>query len=64
MSELRVGDLRYPDDGSVVSIESLHVAAGDRLVVFGPNGAGKTSLLRLLAGTLPGGPELEAAYLP
>lgn len=64
MRELSVVDLRYPADGSVVSIGSLDVAAGERLVVFGPNGAGKTTLLRLLAGTLPGGPELEAAYLP
>jgi len=64
MAELSVTDLRYPGDGSVVLVASLSVASGERLVVFGPNGAGKTSLLRLLAGTLPGGPDLEAAYLP
>lgn len=64
MLELDLSDLRYPADGSVVSVHRLHVAAGERLVVFGPNGAGKTSLLRILAGTLPGGPHLETAYLP
>ena len=31
---------------------SLHLAAGDGLLVTGPNGAGKSSLLRALAGLL------------
>jgi ABC-type lipoprotein export system ATPase subunit len=32
---------------------TLHVDAGERVVVHGPNGAGKTSLLRLIAGDQP-----------
>ncbi len=58
------GVLRYPADGSIVSVDELALRAGHRLVVFGPNGAGKTTLLRLLAGVLPGGPSLQASYLP
>jgi molybdopterin-binding protein len=64
MDSLVVQDLRYPADGSIISVERLSVEAGGRLVVFGPNGAGKTTLLRVLAGILPGGPPLEAAYQP
>lgn len=57
-------DLRFPADGSVLSIEGLELAPAERLVVFGPNGAGKSTLLRLLAGTLAGGPRIETSYLP
>lgn len=57
-------DLRFPGDGSIVSIDELSVGADERLVVFGPNGSGKTTLLRLLAGTLGPGNGSEAAYLP
>jgi molybdopterin-binding protein len=57
-------DLRFPADGSVLSIDGLELRSGERLVVFGPNGAGKSTLLRLLAGTLGGDPALEATYLP
>ncbi len=57
-------DLRFPADGSVLDIEGLTLRTGERLVIFGPNGAGKSTVLRLLAGTLPGGPRLDASYLP
>ncbi len=57
-------DLRFPEDGSVLSIENLRLESSERLVVFGPNGAGKSTMLRLLAGTLAGGPRIEASYLP
>ncbi|MDH3259528.1 MAG: ATP-binding cassette domain-containing protein [Acidimicrobiia bacterium] len=64
MAPLVVEGLRFPADGSIVSVERLSVEAGGRLIIFGPNGAGKTTLLRLLAGVLPGGPLLGAAYQP
>ena len=64
MDLLLVENLRYPADGSIVSVERLSVEAGGRLVIFGPNGAGKTTLLRVLAGILPGGPSIKAAYQP
>lgn len=64
MAPLFAQDLRFPEDGSIVSVERLSIEAGGRLVIFGPNGAGKTTLLRLLAGVLPGGPTLAAAYQP
>lgn len=64
MDSLVVENLRYPADGSIVSVERLSVEAGGRLVIFGPNGAGKTTLLRVLAGILPGGPSIKAAYQP
>lgn len=57
-------DLRYPQDGSIVSVDALSVGANERLVVFGPNGSGKSTLLRLLAGTLGPGNGSTAAYLP
>ncbi len=56
--------LRYPVDGSIVSVDRLSLEPGGRLVVFGPNGAGKTTLLRLLAGILPGLAPMDAAYQP
>lgn len=64
MDPLVVENLRYPADGSIISVERLSVEAGGRLVVFGPNGAGKTTMLRVLAGVLPGGPPMAAAYQP
>ncbi|MEU5212933.1 ABC-F family ATP-binding cassette domain-containing protein [Streptomyces sp. NPDC020742] len=36
--------------GDRLSVDSLTVAAGDRLLVHGANGAGKSTLLRVLAG--------------
>ena len=64
MSALVAENLRFPEDGSIVSVARVSVEAGGRLVVFGPNGAGKTTLLRLLAGVVPGGPTVVAAYQP
>ncbi len=38
--------------GSVVAVENLtlHIRAGEFLVLLGPTGCGKTTILRLLAG--------------
>lgn len=47
---VEVADLRVPGR---LTLDSLHVPAGGRLLVTGPNGAGKTTLLRVLAGELP-----------
>ncbi|WP_349256081.1 ribosomal protection-like ABC-F family protein [Streptomyces sp.] len=47
--DVEVADLCVP--GRLL-LDSLHVAAGGRLLVTGPNGAGKTTLLRVLAGEL------------
>ncbi|MCG5218008.1 ABC-F family ATP-binding cassette domain-containing protein [Streptosporangium sp. KLBMP 9127] len=38
--------------GRLESPGSVHLRAGDRLVVTGPNGSGKSTLLAVLAGTL------------
>ncbi len=57
-------DLRFPSDGSVLDVQGLTLRDGEKLVVFGPNGAGKSTMVRLLAGTLPGGRRLDATYLP
>ncbi|TJZ41603.1 ABC-F family ATP-binding cassette domain-containing protein [Streptomyces piniterrae] len=36
--------------GDRLAVDSLTIAAGERLLVHGPNGAGKSTLLRVLAG--------------
>ncbi len=38
------------DDRSLLEIDELTVAAGERIAIVGHNGAGKTTLLRLLSG--------------
>jgi iron complex transport system ATP-binding protein len=46
---------------------TLRPAAGTMLALCGPNGAGKTSILKALAGLVPGAPPPDprrAAYLP
>ncbi|MCG6500255.1 ATP-binding cassette domain-containing protein, partial [Kitasatospora sp. A2-31] len=44
LTDIRVADRLH--------LPSLHIAAGERLLVTGPNGAGKTTLLRVVAGEL------------
>ncbi len=50
--------------GRRLVIDRLEMAAATTSVLYGPNGAGKTSLVRILAGTLPGGPGVPVGYLP
>ncbi|MFF7652552.1 ABC-F type ribosomal protection protein Car(A) [Streptomyces sp. NPDC007983] len=38
--------------GGRLSVDSLRLAPGERLLITGPNGAGKTTLLRVLSGEL------------
>ncbi|MGP3633654.1 ABC-F family ATP-binding cassette domain-containing protein [Streptomyces sp. 24-1644] len=47
-----VAELESVSVGDRLHLPSLHIAAGQRLLVTGPNGAGKTTLLRVLAGDL------------
>ncbi len=48
-----VAELKDVVVGDRLRVDSLTVAAGDRLLVHGPNGAGKSTLLRVLAGHAP-----------
>ena len=49
----------------VLSIPSLDIAEGGRLVLMGPNGSGKTSLLKILAGLVaPSGGSVGFSGLP
>ncbi len=50
--------------GRRLVIDRLEFEPATTTVLFGPNGAGKSSLVRILAGTLPGGPGIPVAYLP
>jgi len=47
--------LRLPDGRSLLDEASLHIDAGDRVVVSGPSGSGKSTLFRALAGIWPYG---------
>jgi ABC-type sulfate/molybdate transport systems ATPase subunit len=62
-AQLSVRDVRQVLGGrEVLRVDSLDVAAGERLCVLGPNGAGKTTLLRLLAAvTAPDSGEVTVA---
>ncbi|MEA2386453.1 MAG: heme exporter protein [Thermoleophilaceae bacterium] len=51
MIRLEGVERRYGDRVALSGV-SVHVEAGQTLVVLGPNGAGKTTLLRVLAGLL------------
>ncbi|QUS36869.1 heme ABC exporter ATP-binding protein CcmA [Falsirhodobacter algicola] len=52
--ELRVSGLGCMRGGTMVLRHlSLHLRAGEALILRGPNGAGKTTLLRTLAGLQP-----------
>jgi putative ATP-binding cassette transporter len=48
-------DLRLPDGRSLLDNTSVHIDAGERVVVSGPSGAGKSTLFRALAGIWPYG---------
>ena len=53
--QLREASVRYPRaDAPVLDGIDLDLAAGERLLVLGRSGSGKSSLLRALAGVVPG----------
>ena len=43
----------YERDKPLLTNLSLHIRAGQRVVLTGPNGSGKTTLIRTIAGKLP-----------
>ena len=50
-----IAALRFAWPGAartVVDIESLHIARGERVFLRGPSGSGKSTLLSLLAGVV------------
>ncbi|WP_341987951.1 ABC transporter ATP-binding protein/permease [Azorhizobium sp. AG788] len=48
-------DVRLPNDLSIVSVDTLALEKGERVLVVGPSGAGKTTLFRAIAGIWPFG---------
>lgn len=59
------GPIVFPEDGSVLAGIDFAVDDTAHVALFGPNGAGKSSLLRGIAGTLPGSSRrTDVAYLP
>lgn len=53
--ELRAATFRYPGRaGAALHAASLDVRAGEVLAVAGPTGGGKSTLLKVVAGLLPG----------
>ncbi|MEM8983691.1 MAG: ABC transporter ATP-binding protein [Pseudomonadota bacterium] len=43
---------RYDDGDPIIDIESLRIAAGERVFIEGPSGSGKSTLLGLIGGIL------------
>jgi ABC-type lipoprotein export system ATPase subunit len=58
-------EFRYPGGDFALAIESLCVAAGEKLAVIGPSGSGKTTLLNLISGiVVPDRGHIEVAGTP
>ncbi len=52
MIECRQLSFRYPGDTFSLAIDSLSIAAGEKVAIIGPSGCGKTTLLKLISGML------------
>ena len=50
MIEIRNLKFSWPRSSFNLKIDSLEIAAGEKLAIIGPSGSGKTTLLNLLAG--------------
>ncbi|MGI9667335.1 MAG: ATP-binding cassette domain-containing protein [Acidimicrobiia bacterium] len=65
MTDPLVFSATFPPDGTVLNDLTIAVEASSSTAIFGPNGAGKTSLLRTIAGVIPGiERDSSVAYLP